>query len=125
MKNIKYRTQSVCITGFGCDLFDRGIAKLQAMEDIFKREVGQESVECMKITTYEGHPCIEFTNWVFTSLSFAPGAKHIPFSEFEDPSGAMERARGEDIVRTFDNVVHYYWFKRIESKDANVKYVLS
>ena len=88
------------------------------MEDIFKQEVGDDSVECMKISTYKGHPCIEFANWVFTSVSFVPGAKHIPFSDFKDPSGAMERARGKDIVRTFDNIVHYYSFK---STEANLK----
>ena len=61
---------------------------------------------------------------VFTSVVFVPGAKHIPFSEFEDLSGATEQACGKDVVCISDNVVHYL-FKRDEVTDANLKYGLS
>ena len=77
---------------------------------MFVREVGMTEVERMNINTLDGHTCVRFTNWLFTSLRKVPEAIHVPFDSNEDANGHMQAVvdKGIDLVCSEDNMVEYF-----------------
>ena len=104
----KHRIQHIILSGFGSNRFDTAVDKLQALDDLFMREVGERDFQGMNIGSDNGQTTIEVMNWMFSSAEQVPGSQHVPFSKDEDPYGDMEKARGMNLIRTEDNVVDYF-----------------
>ena len=105
---IRHKSQCVTLTGFGSETFEKAVNQLQRFDDLFLREVGEQAFEPSIAESNGGYAAVEIRNWLFTSLDIVRGAVHVDYNPNQDPQGLLEAIRGQNLVRTEDNVVDYY-----------------
>jgi hypothetical protein len=96
------------LTGLSSPKFKDAIQSICAIEDIFRRQVGDRSMEVWVPSAFQGHLSINVGNRYFTPRQHALQDHHISFSPAIDPDNILSEAMGEEFVHTEDNEVEYY-----------------
>ena len=100
------------LTGLSSPKFNDAILSIRAIEDIFRQQVGDRSMEVWVPSAFQGHPSIDVGNRYFTPCQHALQDRHISFSPAIDPDNILSEAMGEEFVHTEDNEVEYYEARR-------------
>ena len=85
---------------------------MRAIEDIFRRQTADRSMEGWVPSTFQGHPSVDVGNRYFTPLQHALQDRQISFNPAIDPDNILSEALGEEFVHTEDNEVEYYEARR-------------
>jgi hypothetical protein len=96
------------LTGLSSPKFDDAILSMHAIEDTFRRQAADGSMEAWVPSTFQGHPSIEVGNRYFTPRQYALQDRQISFSSAIDPDNILAESMGEEFVHTEDNEVEYY-----------------
>ena len=96
------------LTGLSSPKFDDAIQSMHAIEDIFRRQAVDGTMEMWAPSAFQGHPSIEVGNRYFTPRQHALQDRQISFSLIVDPDNVLSEAMGEEFVHTEDNEVEYY-----------------
>ena len=101
------------LTGLSSPKFNDAILSTRAIEDIFRRQAADGSMELWVPSNFQGHPSIDVGNRYYTPRQYALQDRHVSFSPCVDPDNILSEAMGEDFVHTEDNKVEYYQALRI------------
>jgi hypothetical protein len=96
------------LTGLSSPKFNNAVQSIQAIEDIFRRQVVEGNMEVWVPSSFQGHPSIDVGNRYFTPRQHALQDRQISFSQAIDPDNILFEAMGEEFVHTEDNEVEYY-----------------
>jgi hypothetical protein len=96
------------LTGLSSPKFSNAVQSIQAIEDIFRRQVVEGNMELWVPSSFQGHPSIDVGNRYFTPRQHALQDRQISFRQAIDPDNILFEAMGEEFVHTEDNEVEYY-----------------
>jgi hypothetical protein len=96
------------LTGLSSPKFNNAVQSIQAIEDIFRRQVVEGNMELWVPSSFQGHPSIDVGNRYFTPRQHALQDRQISFRQAIDPDNILFEAMGEEFVHTEDNEVEYY-----------------
>ncbi|KAF8336027.1 hypothetical protein F5887DRAFT_891718, partial [Amanita rubescens] len=106
---VKFLRQSVTLTGFGTETFEKGIKALNEVHALFDRHIPENKLgECTIIDKCDEHLGIHLTNRYFTSRRESPTEPHIPFASDVDPMGFLANLVGGTYFQSEQNTVKYY-----------------
>jgi hypothetical protein len=105
---VDFLKQAVTITGLGTHAFTKAVDSMEAIEEIFSRQVGQDTILPWKNGTYLDWTTMFSSNRYFTSRRSNFNLQAVPFDPFVDPEGVLASMAGNDKVHCSDNVVEYY-----------------
>jgi hypothetical protein len=108
---INFMKQAVSLTGLDSTSFANSIQSIDAVEDIFSRQVGESKMVPWKNGTYLDWDTIYASNQYFTSVRNYPNIRPVAFDKLVDPDGTLEALAslsGVSRVHSLDNVVEYY-----------------
>ena len=104
-----YMRQSVMLTGLSSPEFNDALASIHAIEDLFRQQVTEGTMERWVSSTFQGHASIDIANWYFTPHNQALQHDHqVPFSVVVDPDHILSMVMGDEFIHTEDNEVEYY-----------------
>ena len=96
------------LTGLSSPKFGDAILSMRAIEDMFRKQVVNETMEMWVTSTFQGHPSIDIGNRYFTPRQHALQDREVSFSKVVDPENVLSNAMGEEFVHTENNEVEYY-----------------
>jgi hypothetical protein len=96
------------LMGLSSPKFNNAVQSIQAIEDIFRRQVVEGNMELWVPSSFQGHPSIDVGNRYFTPRQHALQDRQISFRQAIDPDNILFEAMGEEFVHTEDNEVEYY-----------------
>ena len=96
------------LTGLSSPKFNDAILSVRAIEDIFRQQAADGSMDTWVPSAFQGHPSIDVGNRYFTPRQHALQDRPISFSPAIDPDNILSEGMGEEFVHTEDNVVEYY-----------------
>ena len=109
---VKYLRQSVTLTGFGMETFEKGIKALTEVHALFDRHIPESKLgECTIIDKCDEYLGIHLTNRYFTSWHELPTELHVPFPGDVDPMGYLANlvgGIGGMYFHSKQNSVKYY-----------------
>ena len=106
---VKFLRQSVTLTGFGTETFEKGIKALNEVHALFDRHIPENKLgECTIIDKCDEHLGIHLTNRYFTSRRESPTEPHIPFASDVDPMGYLANLVGGTYFQSEQNIVKHY-----------------
>ena len=112
--NTKFLRQSVRITGYGNETFDKLPANMARVYAIFKRAVGPQLQDEMGVTEEEGYSAIDASNWYFSLKTETNEVDERLITDKMDPKRYLRKAAGVKYIHTEENKVYY--FEREEDK---------
>ena len=96
------------LTGLSSPKFNDAIRSIRAIEDIFRGQVVDRTLEVWVPSAFQRHPSIDVGNRYFTPRQYAFQDRQISFSAAIDPDNILSEAMGGEFVHTEDNEVEYY-----------------
>ena len=96
------------LTGLSSPKFNDAVLSMRAIEDIFRRQAVDGTMEVWVPSAFQGHQSIDVGNRYFTPSQHALQDRQISFSPAIDPENILSEAMGEEFVHTEDNEVEYY-----------------
>ena len=114
--NTKFLRQSVRITGYGNETFDKLLANMARVYAIFKRAVGPQLQDEMGVTEEEGYSAIDASNRYFSLRTETNEVDERSITDEMDPKRYLRKAAGVKYIHTEENKVLVYYFEREEDK---------
>jgi hypothetical protein len=114
-----YARQGVHITGFGSEEFDKSVAAIKHMQNMFLSGFARGFVEDWHAPMYDDYPMLCASNRYFTRRNLAPGQALVPYEFDVDPDNQLFRAAclsRVPLVTVAENKVLYY--RRVASDDG-------
>ena len=96
------------LTGLSLAKFGDGLVSIHTIEDMFRQQVVDETMEKWVTSTFQGHPSIDIGNRYFTPRNHALQNREVSFNQIVDPDNILSNAMREEFVHTEDNEVEYY-----------------
>ena len=107
-RRLRYLSQKATITGLGIADFTRCIENISAIENIFKRVVGEETIVPWASGKYGEWFSIDAACRLFTDSRRRPNLQSVPFEGEEDPTGSLLNSLvARNLVHCEDNKVYY------------------
>jgi len=104
-----YMRQSIMLTGLSLPKFNDALASTHAIEDVFRQQMEDGTMEAWAPSNFQGHPSIDIGNRYFTPRQQAiQYDRQVSFSAVVDPDRILSMAMGNDFIHTEDNEVEYY-----------------
>ncbi|KAF8326445.1 hypothetical protein F5887DRAFT_1084538 [Amanita rubescens] len=117
----RFLRQTVTLTGFGTERFEKCIKTIGKIQSIFERHIPEDKLqESTIIGNCDEHLGLHFTNRYFTNKHHEPYAQQIPFTSDIDPSGILAGLVNNNFIHCEQNEVKYY-NRQMDIKDA-IKY---
>ena len=108
-RNMRYLKQSVQITGFGNEAFDKLTTDMAKIFTIFKRAIrAQLQDEPSLLQDEEGFMAIDAANQYFTFRTGRSDNNEIPITDDMDPKGYLRKVAGTLYIHTEENKVYYF-----------------
>jgi len=104
----QHMQQAVMLTGLFSLMFDKAIASVCAIQDMFRWDVADGTMEEWMPSVFQEHISIDIRNWYFTPCQHALQHWQIAFSTSIDPDNILSEAMGDQFVHVEDNHVEYY-----------------
>ena len=105
-KNPATAKQSVILTGFGCETFDKCAKAILEIHTRLSSHLPTNALESWAPQVDEGCLCLELTNRYLTPDRLASVYESVPVEDTIDPLGLLRRVSASK--RTEDNVVLFY-----------------
>ena len=108
---VKYLRQSVTLTGFGTETFEKGVKALTEVHALFDRHIPENKLdECTIFDKCDDYIGIHLTNRYFTSRRELATEPHVPFASDVDPMGYLANLVGGGgmYFHSEQNSVKYY-----------------
>jgi len=96
------------LTGLSSPIFDEAIASVCAIQDMFRRDAADGTMEEWTPSVFQEHVSIDIGNRYFTPRQYALQDRQIAFSTSIDPDNILSEAMGDQFVHVEDNHVEYY-----------------
>lgn len=104
--------QSIMLTGLSSPKFDEAMASVCAIQEMFRRESTDVTMEEWTPSMFQEHTSFDVGNRYFTPRQNALQDRQIAFSASIDPDNILANAMGDEFVHTEDNQVEYYEARR-------------
>jgi len=95
------------LTGLSSPMFDETIASVCAIQDMFRRDAADGTMEEWAPSVFQEHLSIDVGNRYFTPRQYALQDRQIAFSASIDPDNILSEAM-DQFVHVEDNHVEYY-----------------
>ena len=103
-----YLRQSVQLTGFDLQEFQKSIDNLQHLQQILARQVPDGVMEPFTPSSFSTYPSVDFGTRYFTSRRDDPHGTAIEFDRAIDPNGILASMATDGYFHGPDNEVLYY-----------------
>ena len=108
------------LTGLSSPKFDEAMASVCAIQEMFRRESTDVTMEEWTPSMFQEHTSFDVGNRYFTPRQHALQDRQIAFSASIDPDNILANAMGDEFVHTEDNQVEYYEARR---EGGKTKYI--
>jgi len=106
--NTRYLKQSVQITGYGNQSFERLRNDMARIFAIFKRTIGPQLQDEGVVSQEDGFVAIDASNRYFSVRSESNQGDECDITEDMDPKGHLRKAAGTKYIHAEDNRVCYF-----------------
>ena len=100
--------QAVMLTGLSSPMFDEAIASVGAIQDMFRRDAADGTMEEWTPSVFQEHISIDVGNRYYTPRQHALQDRQIAFSASIDPDNILSEAMGDQYIHVEENQVEYY-----------------
>ena len=101
--NIKLLRQSVRITGYGNESFEKLTADVARIQALFKRAIGPQSQDEAELSQHDGFTAIDASNRYFTPRTERNQNNECAITDEMDPMGYLKKAAGNKYIHTEEN----------------------
>jgi hypothetical protein len=123
-RNTRFLKQSVQITGYGTQSFDKLTTNMARIYAIFKRTIGPQLQDEAGFSQEDGFVAIDASNRYFTDRFRSRNQDvECAISDEMDPKGYLRKAAGTTYIHTEENKVYY--FEKCEDQNRGTRYVES
>ena len=107
-RNTRFLKQSVQITGYGNDSFEKLTTDLAKICAIFRRAAGPQLQDIGSTSQEDGFTAIDASNPYFSVRSGRKQGKERSITDDMDPKGYLRKAANTMYVHTEENKVYYH-----------------
>ena len=104
----KFLKQSVQITGYGNQTFEKLTSDIARVQAIFKRAIGPQLRDELGLSQQDGFTVIDASNRYFSIRTGTHQDDECFITEEIDPRGYLKKAAGTKYVHTEENKVYYF-----------------
>ncbi|EPQ50468.1 hypothetical protein GLOTRDRAFT_50439, partial [Gloeophyllum trabeum ATCC 11539] len=115
-----YLRQSIRLTGFSSQTFQRNVDAVQYLSRHVSRFFKEGIVSEWQPSNTDGHPTLEISNRYFSARKHNQADIDVPFSDLVDPEGILRKLSDDRWVHTDDNDVTYY---RVVEEEGKLTYL--
>lgn len=120
--NPRFMKQSVRITGFGSEHFERAVSSAANIGVFMQESIDIDLVDKWSPVRFQTWSALEFTNRYFVHQNIEGDMIPVEFGDRVDADGLLAQISGDKWVHTEENVVSY--FQRVSKADGNMECVL-